>query len=62
MEILPCKCGAQAEFVKLYETKWYDGWVQCPKCGRESRMYTSKQNAVKAWNRSMKEENEYDRT
>lgn len=51
MEISPCKCGSKAEFVKLYETKRYSGFVKCPKCGRETKSYTSKQNAVKAWNR-----------
>lgn len=51
MQINPCRCGATAEFVKLYETKRYDGFVKCPKCGRETRVYTSKQNAVKAWNK-----------
>lgn len=53
MQINPCNCGGTAEFVKLYETKWYGGFVKCPKCGRETKYYTSKQNAVKAWNKEM---------
>lgn len=55
MQINPCDCGGSAEFVKLYETKRYGGFVKCPKCGRETRYYTSKQNAVKAWNRGLVE-------
>lgn len=51
MEILPCKCGGKAEFVKLWESKRYGGFVKCPKCGCESKAYTSKQNAVKNWNK-----------
>ncbi len=54
MELLPCKCGGKAEFVKLYETKWYGGFVVCRKCGCETKAYTSKQNAVKAWNKMQK--------
>ncbi len=53
MKLLPCKCGSPAEFVKLYKTKWYCGFVKCPKCGAEGRCYTSKQNAVKSWNKEM---------
>ena len=50
MEIKKCKCGGEAEWVKLWESKRYDGFVRCTKCGREGRTYTSKQNAVKRWN------------
>ena len=53
MEIKTCKCGSTPEFVKLWETKRYGGFVRCPKCGVEGRYYTSKQNAVKAWNKAM---------
>lgn len=51
MEIALCKCGGVPEFVKLYESKRYDGFVRCPKCGAETPAYTSKQNAVRRWNR-----------
>lgn len=53
MELLPCKCGGKAEFVKIWKTKRYDGFVRCTECGREGRYYTSKQNAVKNWNKQM---------
>lgn len=50
-EIKPCpKCGGKAEFIKLFERFRYDGFVKCTKCNAEGRSYTSKQNAVKAWN------------
>lgn len=52
MELLPCKCGGIPKFVKLY-TKRYGGFFLCPKCGYEGRYYTSKQNAIKAWNKQM---------
>lgn len=44
-------CGGEAEFVKLFESKRYDGFVRCTQCDNEGRVYSSKQNAVKAWNR-----------
>ena len=49
-----CKCGGTAEFVKLWESKRYGGFVVCRKCGCENKAYTSKQNAVKAWNKMQK--------
>lgn len=49
--INPCTCGGSAEFIKLFESKRYDGFVRCTKCGKESRTYTSKQNAIKSWNK-----------
>lgn len=52
MELLPCKCGGTPEFVKLYQNR-YGGFVRCVKCGCEGRYYTSKQNAVKNWNKQM---------
>lgn len=49
-EIKPCpKCGGKAEFIKLY-TLGYNGFVKCTECNAEGRVYTSKQNAVNAWN------------
>ena len=51
-ELKPCpKCGGEAEFIKLWESKIYNGFIKCTKCGYEERLYSSKQNAVKAWNR-----------
>lgn len=32
MEINPCKCGGEAEFVKIFEAKRYEGFVRCTKC------------------------------
>ena len=46
-----CSCGAEPELVKLFEAKRYDCFVRCPQCGKEGKVYTSKQNAIKAWNR-----------
>lgn len=46
-----CSCGAEPEIVKLFESKRYDCFVRCPRCGKEGKAYTSKQNAIKAWNR-----------
>lgn len=52
MEINNCKCGSSnVEFVKIFEKNMYDGFVRCNDCGCEGRIYTSKQNAVKAWNK-----------
>lgn len=44
-----CECGAEPEVIKLFASKRYDCFVRCPKCGKETKAYTSKQNAVKAW-------------
>ena len=52
-ELKPCPfCGGKAEVVpySVYgKVKSY--FVQCLKCGCQSRDYTSKQNAEKSWNR-----------
>ena len=45
--INPCECGGEAEFVK---TGKHLGYVRCLKCNKASKIYTSKQNAIKAWN------------
>ena len=42
-----CDCGGEAEFVKLDK---HAGFVRCAKCKKASKIYTSKQNAIKAWN------------
>lgn len=43
-------CGGHSEFVKLYSVcKRYDGFMRCNDCGREGRLYTSKQNAERSW-------------
>lgn len=51
MEINKCKCGGSPMFEKLFPRNRYDGFMRCPKCGAETEAYTSKQNAVKAWNK-----------
>ena len=47
------KCGGESEFVKLYPSKRYDGFMRCKVCGHEGRLYTSKQNAVKNWRKKI---------
>lgn len=42
-----CECGGKAEFVK---TGKHCGFVSCTKCGDSTKIYASKQNAIKAWN------------
>ena len=52
MELNPCPiCGGEAEHIKLFASKRYDCFFRCKKCGYETKAYTSKQNAEKAWNR-----------
>lgn len=47
-----CVCGAEPEIVKLFEfARRYDCFVRCPQCRKETKAYTSKQNAVKAWDK-----------
>ena len=54
MKIVICPdCGSEVEWVKLYESKRYDGFLKCSGCGREGRTYVSKSGAIKAWNRGM---------
>lgn len=55
MELKPCKCGGEAIHIKLWESKRYDCFFRCNKCGYETKAYTSKQNAEKAWNRRAEE-------
>ena len=45
--INPCGCGSAAEFVKIGK---HCGFVRCTKCDTTTKIYTSKQNAIKAWN------------
>ena len=50
-------CGGEADVVpySIYgKVKSY--FCQCLKCGCQSRDYTTKQNAKKAWNRRAKNE------
>lgn len=42
-----CECGGEAAFVK---TGKHCGFVRCTKCNKDSKIYASKQNAIKAWN------------
>lgn len=46
----PCVCGGKAIRIKLFTSKRYDCYFKCDKCGKETKAYRSKQNAVKAWN------------
>ena len=50
MELFVCECGSKPEFIKLFKKNRYDGYVKCRQCGKETKAYTSKQNAIKAWN------------
>ncbi len=52
-ELKPCPfCGGEAETIKSFLYGKVAGYtVSCKKCGCELKMYTSKQNAEKAWNR-----------
>ena len=51
MEIKRCECGGTPVFEKLFPRSVYCGFVRCPECEKETKVYTSKQNAVKAWNK-----------
>ena len=44
-------CNSVAEYVKLSPYS-YEGFIRCPSCGREGRLYSSKANAEKAWYRT----------
>lgn len=51
-ELRPCPhCDGEAVHIKLFESKRYDCFYRCSKCGYETKAYTSKQNAVNAWNK-----------
>lgn len=50
MEIRVCECGGVPEVVKMFPKNRQDCLIRCPSCGRETKCYTSRQNAVKAWN------------
>lgn len=50
MEIKACKCGGTPEVVKIFPKNRQDCFIRCPDCGGETSCYTSRQNAVKAWN------------
>lgn len=48
MELNLCECGGEAVFAKIGK---HCGFVRCTKCDTTSKIYTSKQNAIKAWNK-----------
>ena len=51
MEIKCCsKCGGEAEHIKIWESKRSECFFRCKSCGRETKVYASKQGAVDAWN------------
>lgn len=51
MEINKCaKCGGEAEHIKLFDSKRSECFFRCTSCGRETKVYASKQNAIEAWN------------
>lgn len=52
MGVNACSCGAPAVFIKIFESKRDNGFARCTQCGKEGRTYTSKQNAVKNWNKA----------
>ena len=45
-----CVCGGKAIHIKLFDSKRYDCYFKCEKCGKETKVYRSKQSASKAWN------------
>lgn len=51
MEIKKCECGGTPVFEKLFPRSIHCGFVRCLQCDKETKVYTSKQNAVKAWNK-----------
>ena len=55
MEIKKCECSGTPIFEKIYPTKRYCGFVKCPKCGVETKVYATKQCAVNAWNKGKRE-------
>lgn len=57
-KILKCLCGGNGQHIKLFIKNRYDCFIKCDKCGWETKAYTSKQNAVKAWNKAMQKEGE----
>lgn len=50
-ELNPCLCGGNPQHIKLFPKIRYDCFFKCDKCGYETKVYVSKQNAVKAWNK-----------
>lgn len=56
-KLMQCKiCGGEAVHIKLFERNRPDCFYRCSKCGYETEAYTSKQNAIKAWNRGCNHE------
>lgn len=59
-ELKPCPfCGGEAETTEVFLYGKTAGYVICcNKCSCELKMYSSKQNAEKAWNRRADNGNE----
>lgn len=50
MKPVKCGCGGEAEVLKFNNDTWL---VMCNKCRTSSENYTSKDEAIEAWNRAM---------
>ena len=57
-ELKPCPfCNGKAEIIKCYTFGKITGYfATCRKCDCELKIYTSKQNAEKAWNKRVCDE------
>ena len=50
-KIKPCQCGGNGKIIKMFPSKRYDCFIKCDKCGIETKVYTSRQNAIKMWSK-----------
>ena len=50
-EFKPCLCGGKGIHIKLFPKNRYDCFIKCDSCDYETKVYVSKQNAVKAWDK-----------
>ena len=50
-QINPCRTCNSTEAVELLDINNVLYWVSCARCGKETRFYHYKRNAIKAWNR-----------
>lgn len=59
-ELKPCECGNAAitwhEDFYPFDDPHMMYWVTCEKCGYESRIYKTEEEAIEAWNRRAVEE------
>ena len=48
-ELKPCRCGCEGKDLTIVKGRGY--FISCAGCGKFSRIYDTKEQAIDAWNK-----------